>query len=79
MGMDLITTMLVTKKDTELDWEAGMKAADKLTEADVDLPWIENFILDTDGIGGLLAAQKATATTASVETRLRIARKKLVL
>ena len=44
MGADLITTMVVCKQDTVLDWENGKKAIANLTAENVDLNWLENFI-----------------------------------
>ncbi len=43
MGMDLITSMLVTEAGSEPDWDAGIMAIETLTEDDVDLSWLENF------------------------------------
>ena len=48
MGADLITTMVVCKQNTELDWENGKKAIADLTVEQVDLNWLENFVYDID-------------------------------
>jgi len=46
--VDLITNMVVSKKDAELDWDAGMKAVATLGQDDVDLNWVSNFVGDLD-------------------------------
>jgi len=48
MGADLITTMVVCKQDTVLDWENGKKAIADLAVENVDLNWLENFIYDIE-------------------------------
>jgi len=48
VGMDLITSMVVCKQDTVLDWENGKKVIASLTQDDVDLNWLENFMYDLE-------------------------------
>lgn len=54
MGMDLITTIVAHDKDTTLDWEAGFSIIPTLTEDDVDLDYMENFVygieVDDEGV-----------------------------
>ena len=48
MGQDFISTMVVTKADETPDWDAGKVAISELTQDDVDLAWLENFIYDIE-------------------------------